>query len=1040
MWHWVVVAIAVLYPALGVAQLLEHPYHTNVGIEQTAREYSSQGMIRRAHEQLRRIKPRGFDLSTDLVPPISSHIERASGNAARADRVMETFIRSRKNSPAIPIAWMERALAAVEDGNDEASIDLFEQAAGAALIDAERRSDTTYRTIAHIARFWQGASLARTGRHAEALSALADVPAIDSNGAYADHALYAMGQLYERSRQFDSAIAIFRLSRYRYPTGPVAIATRIREAQCHMVLRRPERATDALIGIDTLVARHQRADTALQAAQRFAETSFEDVAILRMDIAVLRGLYAEAAQQGTAFLARNPASASRLHVQLQLGVALLQTGRYSEAIGAFDEVISASTEIQLQLRQQAILYRAVALRQIGSADEAQAVFMALGNQLDFPYQAQAMVEVGQAAYETGDMAKARTWLERAERASSDVQTTVRAQLLLGAALIESQQWQKAAEAFDRAEQRIVAAQPALLPNRLRYLAESRLKRGIALVQTTQTQSAIVALTDFLGNHPNDPRRDEATFWLAEAMYRRDLLTNAQELYEEVLQRYTSSIRREEAMYGLAWTYFRRRDFDRSTATFGLLLKNYPQSRYAVEAMARRGDGFYIKQQWRSAAEAYEEAARRGLKTEDGQYAAYQAAQASYRGSELEEAKRLARAFIQNYPSSRLADAAFYLLGWVHFQQDQFSEAIADLRKLIELYPTGDMAVRALYTIADAQFNMGDVEPSMETYRAVIHRYPSHPLAAEAAKSMQVALLGLNRVDEALAVADTFVRANPMSSAAEAFTFRKAEILYSGKNYGSAAAELQAYLQKYPSAERQDEALYLLGKTFLNARDVEQATAAFRELRKRFPRSTYVPQGMLDLAAALFEGANKRAADSIYSDVLKSFPEDTSAASRAGFERGVLLRSSSDTLGAVAQFLKIADTYPDTEFGDQARFQVGLFHRRTRRLDSMRYHFEILGTRSEAPLLAAHALYLVGESDVREKNYTQAIIAFDKVRNDYAGYEDWYTLAMLGLGECYEQIADKERALEVYGVVAALRPDDDYGKAAQARVKRLERKR
>jgi TolA-binding protein len=1037
---WVVVAVMALCAVSAKSQLLEHPYTTSAQVEALASEYASQGMVRRAHALLRSIRASASHTTADVVPFTTSAVERASGNAASADRAMEGFARTRRNAPAVPIAWMERALAAVEMGNDEASIPLFRNAAATASAEGNRRSDTMYRVLAHTALFWQGASMARTGRHAEALAVFQQAVDAYGSGPYADHALYAMGQLYERTRQFDSAGAMFGRIRREYPSGPVAIAARIREAQIHVVLRKPERAADALTGIDSLLARHERSDTMTLAPQRFATDGAKYVAMLRIDIAMLRGIYAEAYQRSGDFLARYSASPLRNHVHLQAGQAALWLGKADEAIGHYDVILDSIAEGTSSLRQQALLYRGVALRAAGRSKDANEVFAALALMPDYPYAAQAMVELGQAAYESEDYAKARTWLEKADKASVDAITTVRAQLLLGAALIELQQWPKAAEVYARAEQRVQSADRAHVPNRDVYLAESRLKRGIALVQSQQTQSAIVALTDFLGNHPADARRDEATFWLAEAMYRADNLRNAQELYEEVLQRYTASLRREEAFYGLAWTYFRNRDFDRSTSTFGQLLKNYPSTRYGVEAQARRGDGFYIKQQWKSAVEAYEDAARRGGKTEDGQYAAYQAAQAAYRGGFLGEAKRLAKAFVQNYPSSKLADAAFYLIGWVDFQQDHYEEAIKEFRHLLDLYPTGDMAVRALYTTADAQFNLGNVDEAMDTYRAVMHRFPSHPLAAEAAKSMQIALLGLNRIDEALAVADTFMSANPLSSAAEAFAWRKAEIFYSGKNYTSAAAELQAYMQRYPSAERQDEALYLLGKTYLNARDMVQARAAFSELSKRFPRSAYVPQGMLDLAIALFESADRRAADSLYRLVIERFPNDTASASRAAFERGVILRVGGDTASAMAQFLDASDRYADTEFGDQARFQVAQHYRKQRNVDSARFHFEILGTRSDAPLLAAHALYLAGEMDVRDKRYERAAGYFDKVRNDYAGYEDWYTLSMLGLGECHEQLGNKATALEVYGVVASLRPDDDYGKAAMARVKRLERRR
>jgi predicted TPR repeat methyltransferase len=57
-----------------------------------------------------------------------------------------------------------------------------------------------------------------------------------------------------------------------------------------------------------------------------------------------------------------------------------------------------------------------------------------------------------------------------------------------------------------------------------------------------------------------------------------------------------------------------------------------------------------------------------------------------------------------------------------------------------------------------------------------------------------------------------------------------------------------------------------------------------------------------------------------------------------------------------------------------------------------------------------------------------------------GGEDWYSLGLLQLGECYEQLGRPEAAAEVYRVLLNLRPGDEFGKTAQARLNRLPRRR
>lgn len=1021
------------------AQVLEHPYTTDAVEERTIARFIDNASVRRAYDVLRTLSGQ-TPTSRDVLPFSRSTIARASGYDEAADRTMDVFIRTRPNSPSIPLAWMERGLAAIEDGDDEAATRYFDEAARTAALAAELRRDSTYRPIAHVARFWNGAALARRGMFGEALEAFRAAIVIDTAGTFADHALYAIGQLHERNRQFDSAIVAFRAVRLSYPKGPVTIAARIREAQNLLVLRRPERALDALYGVDTLVAMAGRADTITLAPQRFAEQAEEQVNLLRTDIAIQRGRYLEAAETAKNFLVRWPRSEFRYHVRLQAGFAALQLGLHEEALGQYTIVVDSITDETSIIRQQALLYGAVSRLRLGDSKQALATLAALSVQDGYPYQAQALVEVGQAAYEAGEYDKAMKQLEKAERISQDAVIMVRAALLLGAAAIEMQNWAKAADAFARAEQRALAADPAFMPLRQAYLAESRLKRGICLVKNGSQRQARVSLTDFLGNHPTDSRRDEATFWLAEAMFREDLLKNAQELYEEVVNRYTASIRREEALYGLAWTFFRRRDFDKSTATFGQLLKAFPTSKYAVEAMARRGDGFYVTRQFRAATEAYTEAARRGPTTDEGQYSAYQAAQAAYKSGDLDEALALARAYVQRYPSSRLADEAFYLVGWVHFERGQFDVAVNDFRKLLDVYPSGDMAPKAMYAIGDALYNMGDIDGSIEAYRALLQRYPAHPFAERAVLTMQETLIAASRTDDAIRVADDYIATNPNSSAAEELVRQKAQIFYSGKNYSSAASELTAYLSRYPSAEKQDEALYLLGKTYLNMNDAQQATAAFHELKKKFPSSTLHAQATLDLAEYYDKSANSSMADSLYRIVQTTFAEDSTFASRAGYSRALMLRARGDTSAAMNVFLAVADRYAGFDYAEQARYQLAMMYGKQRAVDSMKVHLSILAGSQRSPALAAEALYRLARVDMAAKDYMKALPQYEKIRDSYAGFEDWYTLALLDLGECYEQINNLAEAKRTYGVLAALRPDDDYGKTAQARLKRLERRR
>ena len=63
-------------------------------------------------------------------------------------------------------------------------------------------------------------------------------------------------------------------------------------------------------------------------------------------------------------------------------------------------------------------------------------------------------------------------------------------------------------------------------------------------------------------------------------------------------------------------------------------------------------------------------------------------------------------------------------------------------------------------------------------------------------------------------------------------------------------------------------------------------------------------------------------------------------------------------------------------------------------------------------------------------------AYLQVKNNYSGYEDWFSLSLVNLGEIYEQTDQYAKAEEIYSALLELRPDDEYGNTAKARLKRV----
>ncbi|MES2764842.1 MAG: tetratricopeptide repeat protein [Bacteroidota bacterium] len=1019
--------------SIAQAQIVEPlvPYASSEVMQSIA--LYNEGLLHSARVELRRTLLNFPETYPDRAIILQSDVEISSGNYARAETLLGEFLQTRRNSPLYAHAWFERGLLALERKNYVKAQEFFTESFKAAEKDITARNES-YKPLAQSGLYWTAISLSQQGKYEDAAPYFERAFKNYPDEKYADDAVFALGQIAELSNEPQRAVYYFKNVRTNYARRNTVVASLIREAQNNLILRDAGAALVSLSEASNVLKTLSSEDSLkTYEAQSFTENAAEEVLYLQGEAYNLAGQFDRSLAVFKELLQQYPESRFKNQANLSAGWAELNKGDNNAALGHFDAILQSGDNDKTRVRPLAQLYRIVALKGKGEREQAQKELSALSVQPAYPYLGQILLELGQMQYEDKQYVNATRTLERADREASDAVTSVRTKLLLGAVYTESENEEKAVRSYTAALQLAEKSADYMMPLKERYLAEARLKRGIALAQSKQYRDAISSLRSFVAEHPRDIRQDEAAFWLGESYYRSDLLTNAEESFKNLLKNYPKSERREESMYALGWTAFRKREFSKANQLFGELLKAFPKSEFAPEVLVRKGDGHYVLKEYSSAASAYREAVSRAPKSDEGQYAAYQLGQALYRAGSYSEAISAFKSFVRTNPNSELADDAMYSIGWTLFQNRQYAQAIDEFNNFLGAYSGSQLVPRALYTIADAQYNLGNFDAALVDYKKVRDKYPTSPYGADAVRGMQYALIALGRDAEAPKVGDDFVAQYPQTKVAEEVKYRQGELFYNGRNFASAVTEYEDFLAKYPDSEKNSEAMFWLGKSYISMQDSTRAEKVFSDLEKKYPKSNYVPEGLLELALMHIELNRPQKADSIFGLLTMYYPENQ-IAQRAGFERGILMFSQGDTVRSMDVFKATADKYPGTDYGDQARYQIAMYHRLREKYDESRYEFLKLADRKDN--LGAEAQYRIGELWMREKNYAEAREAFKDVRENFAGFEDWYSLSLLNLGESYEKLEDIESAREVYQALAALRPDDDFGATANARLKRL----
>jgi tol-pal system protein YbgF len=982
-----------------------------------------------------------FTAESDRAVILHAFSDYANGNYKFADDELDKFIQNKSNSPFIAIAAYKRAVMAFDQKKYLLAESLFNTSKRIAENEIQFRDSKIYPDLVHFSIYWRGVSFAQAGKYQDAQLVFEEFIQKYPKGMFTDDAYFHLGQIAELSKNYEIAISYYRTVSSKYEYSNISLASKIREININLILRNYQNAFIILERAENLNNHFVKNDSAvaLYEKQSYIEHAGEEIMYLKGEAYNLSRNFDKALVIFESFLETYTESELVNFAKLGAGWALLNKSEYKKAIRHYNEIIASIKDDDSRVKGLAQLYRAVAFKRSGDIAQAQREFSLLSVQSGYPYLSNVLLELGQIYYENEDYENSIKTLERAEREVTDANISVRVNLLLGANFVETRKWNKAVNAYKAAEQLALKSSYTFMPQKDWYISEARLKQGISLVKNFRNNEAIKPLLSFIGSNKSSKKYDEALFWLAEAYYRSNLLNNSIETYQSIVDLYEDSKYREEALYGLGWSYFRLKKFKESSSVFDKMIKEFPDSKHNVEVLSRQGDGYYTTRDYKKAVESYRRAAKLSPNSEEGQYCSYQLCYALYRQGQFEDAISSLLAFVRNYNNSPYAPDALYLTGWIRFQQKKYKEAVDNFKFLIQAYPSSSYVVKAYYKIGDALYNLDNFDGAIESYKTVVESYPSHDLSGEALKGIYQCYIAQGKETEAMKVADSFVETNPNSAVAQEFKFKKADMFFTGKNYKDAVNEYENFINKYPDSDKNSEAIYWMGKSFLNLDDTVNAEKSFNKVIEKYPKSEFAPLSYLEKGLLYKNLKNDIAkAEEIFSKLMQNYPETQSAA-QAGYERAIIKYTMNDIPGALSLFRLVEEKYPGMDFADQATYRIANYYFTKEINDTAKIEFEKLANKLDNPTIASEAQYRVGEILLKDKKINEAIAAFNLVKDRFNGYEDWYTLGLIKLGECYELNNENQKAVEIYTVIENLRANDDFGAIAKRKLKNLENK-
>lgn len=507
-----------------------------------------------------------------------------------------------------------------------------------------------------------------------------------------------------------------------------------------------------------------------------------------------------------------------------------------------------------------------------------------------------------------------------------------------------------------------------------------------------TDEAAVIFRNFATNWPDHDLADNGWFELGILYYELNLWREANQAFEEVIDRYTDSDLMGEALLHRGNTFIALGDFDAALEMFNraIDLQAAPLA-LKEEIIFQKAWLLYRNRKYRESAPGFLDLFEQNTDAAKAGESLFWAAESYFQLNNYSRADRLFRQYLREFPSGRHMDAAHYALGWTYFKQEDYQRAIPEFERFLSAYrdETGSVPYRS-----DAQLRLADSYFALKQYPDAVRVYGR--LAGDGDD------YALYQIGQAYSNAgDTF----------------------------EAISTLRRLLEEYPVSEWREEAQYSLGYLYFLSQDYEQAIAAYKQLIQTYPRDPLAAKAQYGIGDAFFNEGRLGASVDAYNEVLQNYPNSpfTSDAA-AGIQFALMASGNEDQADVIID--AFAANNPNSPVIDQLLFRQAEVKYQSGRIDEALAEFHRFVEEAIQEDLMPDAYYYLGiiYSDRNEK--TTAMTSFRQVVERHSESDRFVESSKL-LGNLLLESGDVTEAEIVFRRLESLH-SDDAGVVAAAR--------
>ena len=277
--------------------------------------------------------------------------------------------------------------------------------------------------------------------------------------------------------------------------------------------------------------------------------------------------------------------------------------------------------------------------------------------------------------------------------------------------------------------------------------------------------------------------------------------------------------------------------DRVVEKSGRVLKLYPESSWADDALLLLAQALYRQEKYESAETRLTSFLTLYPESELRPQAEYALAAVMLARGNPVSAEQAVQTLAYADPPRDLSDDAMVLIGRAKNARRHFDEAAEVYMSALERFPRSDLRAEVHFLAAENYTAMGRLDDAARHLRLVAEESGARQLAFEARIKLADVYLELNELDEALSVLSDLERRTVDRDELDRVLLLRGETLEAGEDYDESVETYGGIAASHARSEAAAEARYRIG---LIRRDrfglFDEAIEAFRAARDESPRS------------------------------------------------------------------------------------------------------------------------------------------------------------------------------------------------------------